>query len=105
MALSRLQTLKQAPSGERFQRYYHAYHSNRGFSWQALLLVFSALISFVVGVILLFIPGPGFVFLLLAGALMSQESLTVARYTDRAEVFILSVGERLRYWWQRNTKS
>jgi hypothetical protein len=52
-----------------------------------LLLPGLAALSLLVGVILLFIPGPGIAFIALAFALMAMESKTLATWLDRAELW------------------
>jgi hypothetical protein len=40
----------------------------------------------VVGVVLCFIPGPGIPFLFVGGGLLAMQSLTMARFLDKAEL-------------------
>ena len=49
-----------------------------------------------VGFVLIFVPGPAFVFLGLAAALLAEESLAVARALDWTEVKIRRAVRRIR---------
>ena len=97
----RVAVLKSGLPGQRFANYYKAFHRQHGFRWSTLLMILLSILSFAVGVILLFIPGPGFLFLLLGGALIAQESLTIARWMDRLELSLQPMFKRLQAWWQR----
>jgi hypothetical protein len=60
-----------------------------------------ALLCLAVGVVLLFIPGPAFVFLGLAGVLLAQHSMLVARALDASELKLRGAARWLRSAWQR----
>jgi hypothetical protein len=65
-----------------------------------LSLVF-ALLFLAAGVVLLFIPGPAFVFLGLGGALLAEHSLLVARALDASELRLRAAARWLRSAWHR----
>ena len=76
----------EAPPGARF-RHRYAWRKRQRASplWKPFyILAGSAL--FVVGLILLFIPGPGFLVIFVGAAMVAQESLWVAGLLDAAEV-------------------
>jgi hypothetical protein len=90
-------TLKHAKPGQRFEaRYKSGQRASEAAGWgqQALrfLRLLVALGSIVVGIVLTVIPGPAILFFLIAGSLLSTESLFVARSLDWTEV-------KLRLGW------
>ncbi|NKF24576.1 PGPGW domain-containing protein [Solimonas marina] len=77
--------LKQAPAGERFQRYHeHRQHARRGPARRMLQLGGGAVIT-VIGVIMMPAPGPGTLVVIAGAALMAGESRSVARALDGTE--------------------
>jgi hypothetical protein len=88
--------MKDDPPGERFQRHYQRRQqeeTRRGRLKRWALC--AGLLA--VGVVLMFIPGPAVVMYALAGALLAEDSLRVARGLDWTEVRI----RRLVTWGQR----
>lgn len=85
---------KALPVGERFQ----AVHEKQagGPTWVKAVVVAAAVLSFAIGIVLMFIPGPAIVFFGIAGALIATESAWVARNLDRAEVAARNLVTRLR---------
>ena len=80
--------LRRAPPGKRFCQRYERRAKERkspaarvGWSVLASLLI-------VVGIIALPLPGPGFIPIGIGLALLAQESASVARFCDRAELAI-----------------
>jgi hypothetical protein len=61
-----------------------------------------AIVSFAIGVVLAFIPGPAVVFFALSAALVAMQSLRVARLLDRAEVWSRNHWTKLRARWRRS---
>jgi hypothetical protein len=55
-------------------------------SWARPFFILLAVLSFAIGVILAFIPGPAVVFFALTGALLAGQSERLAKKLDRAEV-------------------
>ena len=86
--------LRRGPTGRRFRRF-HRDHAHRRKGWARYLTCFAALLSFAVGVVLVFIPGPAVVFFALTCALLATQSLWMARWLDRSEM-------RLRAVWRRH---
>jgi hypothetical protein len=88
--------MKDDPPGQRFQRH-HRRRREQG-DREGRVLHFLLVIGLVlVGVVLLFIPGPAVVLFALAGALLSEDSLHVAKALDWLEVWI----RRLVTWGSR----
>jgi hypothetical protein len=92
--------LKRAPPGERFQAFNERQQRRARGPIKALYLG-GALVSLAVGVVLVFIPGPAFVFFILAGALLAAQSRWVARRLDGLEVMGRKTTTRVRAWWRR----
>ena len=80
-----LAKLREAQPGERFTEFHRRMRRDSP-SWMRPLYVGAALVSFVVGVVLAFIPGPAILFFALAAALMATQSRWLAAELDRAEV-------------------
>lgn len=80
--------------GQRFARRYQRLRGEgRGPVGRVLRAILGALLV-VVGVVFMPLPGPGFVGVLIGGALLAGDSLRIARWMDRAEV-------RVRRWLGR----
>jgi hypothetical protein len=92
------QALKASKPGKRFQ---DARHRQREADKTRSALVrwlrpIFAVVALAVGVILVFIPGPAFVFIGLSAALFASESQTVARALDRTELWLRRMWSKLR---------
>lgn len=94
--------LKDQAPGERFEWFYRR-QSTKGVGVKALYLVLAA-VSFGVGVILAFIPGPAVLFFALSAALVGTQSLWVARLLDRGEVKGRKAWTSLRARWRRRKR-
>lgn len=93
----RWQALAGGTPGRRFEDRYVAARAARihgGWSHRLTraLRLLAALLALGVGLVLSVMPGPGFLFFLIAGSLLAAESRGVARILDRGEV-------RLRVGW------
>lgn len=93
----------QGTPGNRFQDRYRKQHRSRSSQGVAgrLLRILLALVAAVVGVVLVFIPGPAFLFLFLAGALLASDWLWMARSMDWTEVRLRVLGRRVARWWNK----
>lgn len=81
--------LRSDPPGQRFRRHYERRQQEADRSGNSRrYLVASGLI--LVGVVLVFIPGPAVLFFALAGALLAEVSLPAARTLDWAEARVRS---------------
>ena len=94
------QRLKHSPPGERFEAFNERQQQRARGPMKALYLG-GAIVSLAVAVVLVFIPGPAFVFFILAGALLAAQSRWVAQRLDRLEVTGRETVARLRAWWRR----
>lgn len=79
------QELEQYPPGERFQRRNRRRREQRKRSGRSLR-VGGGLLLIVLGLMLLFVPGPGTIVALIGLALLAQESMFVARWLDWMEL-------------------
>lgn len=93
--------LKDSPPGTRFQAFYVRQQRHAKGLGKALYLT-GALASFAVGVVLVFIPGPAFVFFILSAALLATQSSWVARHLDALEVKGRAAAAHLRARWRRS---
>lgn len=83
------QELKELPPGERFETIYRQKKKeNEGKPWKRVLAFAGAFVSFAIGVVLAFIPGPAVLFFALTGALLATQSLFVARALDSGEMYV-----------------
>jgi hypothetical protein len=80
--------------GERFQ-HFHEEQGRTAHPWTRPLYVGAAIVTFVVGIILVFIPGPAVVFFAATAALLAAQSSWIARHLDRAEL-------QIRAWLHRS---
>jgi Flp pilus assembly protein TadB len=94
--------LKASAPGKRFEEHHHrAQARGKGHSVTSRVLLFGgALVSFVVGVVLVFIPGPAIVFFAITGALLATQSLSVAHALDDAELKVRALLQPVRRWWR-----
>lgn len=96
---SEWQNLRRGPAGQRFQRRYEVSRRSRNkitIAGRISRLVL-AVVFMVIGVVLVFIPGPAIFFFVLAASLLATESLMLAKALDRVEVWLLqswSAGKR-----------
>ena len=90
--------LKASQPGERFEDAYHRQkRTGQGRSAaERLLRPILALLSFAIGVVLAFIPGPAVVFFALSATLLATQSLRVARALDQTEVWLRLQRAKLR---------
>jgi len=93
----RWRAFKALPPGERFERFHE--QQKDAPAWVKPVMIVSALVSVAVGVVLVLIPGPAFVFFGIAGALLATQSAHVARALDHAEVWGRSLMARARDRW------
>ncbi|HVW24091.1 MAG TPA: hypothetical protein VHC69_01905 [Polyangiaceae bacterium] len=84
---------RRAEPGTRFQRF-HDEQGGKSPPWVRALYIAVAAASFVVGVVLAFIPGPAVVFFALTAALLAAQSARLARRLDAAEMWLRRVLHR-----------
>jgi uncharacterized protein (TIGR02611 family) len=89
--------------GQRFQQEFRRRHSAGRSPIQKALLIVGGLLLMAAGFLLLFIPGPGLVFLFVGGFLIAQQSLVAARVLDWSETHL----RKLLAWslraWRRSS--
>jgi hypothetical protein len=98
--------LKRGRPGHRFSDRYQTGHKTRtqaglGIKLLRLFRIVLAVLAIAVGVVLVFIPGPAILFFAVAGGLLAAESLAVARFLDRTELWLRSGWNRLRHFWDK----
>lgn len=94
-----LRRLGKYEPGERFGAFYRE-QRDKPF-WVKLAFFGLAFVSFAVGVVLAFIPGPAVLFFFLTGALLSTQSRYVAEKLDKLEVWGRKAFASIRAWWRR----
>lgn len=94
--------MKADRTGERFENQ-HRRAKKRGLDrgWIRAVFFIGALVSAAIGVVLVFIPGPAFVFFILAGALVAIPWRPAATALDRAETAAMPWWRKLRERWRR----
>lgn len=99
--------LRRGRPGRRFQARYERSQQEDAQSGPAkrILLICMAVVFLALAVVLMVMPGPAFVFFILAGALIATESKAVARFMDWAEVRARSVLAWARNRWRRMPKA
>ncbi len=98
---SHLRQMKLDPAGKRFRNEHRrASRSGAANGWARVLCLVVAAVCCAVGVVLIFIPGPAFLFFILAGALLASQSWTAARVLDKAEMKTWTVRDWLRAKWR-----
>lgn len=70
-----------------------------------VLRIILAAVAAVIGFILVFLPGPAFVFFLIAGALLASDWLPVARTLDWAELHGRRAAKRAQARWRKFSTS
>lgn len=86
--------ITQSLPGRRFQDRYHRMRAQKGRAWKRCALFIAGILLAALGVFFLVVPGPGIPILVVGLALIAQESVTLARLLDRAEL-------KLRRLWKR----
>lgn len=94
--------MKKSPPGERFVAQ-HERAKRNGLASGAgrVVCVGLAIVAIAIGVVLVFIPGPAFVFFLLAGALLASQWRRLAEWMDAAELKLREGWRALRRKWRK----
>ncbi|HWM84806.1 MAG TPA: PGPGW domain-containing protein [Kofleriaceae bacterium] len=92
--------LRKDPPGERFRNHHRRLHEPGYKLLRVLALLFGPLLA-VGGLVMLFIPGPGLLFIVFGLALLAGQSRRLAGWLDRAEPRVRRVLGRARDRWQR----
>lgn len=96
--------MKHDRTGERFKNE-HRRAEKRGLrkGWIRIAFFAGAFVSAAIGVVLVFIPGPAFVFFILSGALIAIQWWPAAKALDRTEVKARPLWRRLKALFTRKT--
>ncbi|HKP60618.1 MAG TPA: hypothetical protein VJV78_28015 [Polyangiales bacterium] len=90
-----LHELRSYAPGERFSCF-HERHQHGQAGWVKPLLLIAAAISFVIGVILAFIPGPAILFFAITAAILATQSQAVAKQLDHTELWLRKLLRQLK---------
>jgi hypothetical protein len=95
--------LRRSHPGHRFQASYERHQKSRQHRslWARAAVPIIGAGIFVVGLVLLVIPGPGLPFVGVGGALLARESRSVALALDRVEVKVRTLLRPLIQGWQK----
>lgn len=94
-----LRRLGKYEPGERFGAFHREQKDKP--VWVKIAYFGLAFVSFAVGVVLAFIPGPAVLFFFLSGALLSTQSRFIAEKLDKVEVWGRKALASIRAWWRR----
>jgi hypothetical protein len=92
-----LRRIKNDPVGQRFKKSHtriRRHGANTG--WARIVCIVLAVLMALIGIVLVFIPGPAFVFFILSGALFASQWWTAACVLDRAELKLHAAWKRLK---------
>jgi hypothetical protein len=95
--------LQRGRPGQRFQDRHARMQEEQKRSGPAkrILMIALAIVFLAIGVVLTVIPGPAFVFFILAGAVLAGESKVIARFMDWSEVRARKIIAWARRQWRR----
>lgn len=95
--------IEQDPPGRRFRRQYRRRQAARQGIFKRALFIGVGSVILVVGIILLFTPGPGLFFVFVGWGLIAQESLLLAIILDKLELYLRGWSDWAReFWGQRS---
>lgn len=94
----RWRSLKNAPSGERFIRYYRNHNDPDRPVWRRVVSIAIGIAIVLVGIVALPAPGPGTLVIVVGAAFLAKELKAVARALDAVER-----GLRRVWLWARRT--
>ena len=82
-----LRTMKSDRPGHRFRNQHkRAAADGASNGWERALFIGGAVVSFAIGVVLVVLPGPAFVFFIISGALLASQWRPVAVLMDHLEL-------------------
>jgi hypothetical protein len=92
-----------AKPGQRFQDRYQRSRQSRAERSRLIRLLqpAAAVLLILIGLVLVFIPGPAILFFLAAAGLLANESKKLARLLDRLELKLRAWRGRASKWWKR----
>ena len=92
-------TFRDARPGKRFEKL----HEARSDSPPPIVFYAAGAVLLAVGVVLLFIPGPGLLLIAFGGALIARQSLWLAKRLDRLELLLRRFARKARSVWRRSS--
>lgn len=95
--------LRRGRPGRRFQDRYESVRNGgrRNGKGKRVVLVVFALVFFAIGCVLVVMPGPAFLFFILAGGILATESRLVAQFMDWSEVRVRTLLTWGKANWRR----
>lgn len=97
-----LAKMKKDRPGERFaDQHRRAKKEGLATGWGRAVCLGLSVVSMVIGIVLVFIPGPAFVFFLLSAVLLASQWRAMAEWMDRAEVKGRKLWKGCRGRWRR----
>lgn len=88
-----------SPPGERFEAYHERVKHERGAA-TVVRLVLGILLT-LAGIVMLFVPGPGILFIFFGLALVGARSRPVASALDATELWMRKAGHGLKAWLKK----
>ena len=96
--------IREGVPGRRFEDHYRRRRERRGNGALRAVSLLGGLALLLVGIVLLFVPGPGILLILLGSALLAQESRVMAEALDRLEPWLGVLTRRVRLLWKRASR-
>lgn len=101
-----LARIKNSPPGTRFaEQHRRAKKNGLASGWGRAVCVTLSLVSLVIGVVLVFIPGPAILFFLVSAVLLASQWRSVAVLMDRAELKGRGMWKDTRNFWRKHRPS
>ena len=85
--------------GQRFMHHHHRSQRERSIAKTVLRIALGTGLT-VGGVLLWFLPGPGWLLIMFGMAMFASESSRLAGFLDRMEMILRAQLQRLRLWWR-----
>ncbi len=76
------ETIRNSPPGQRFQERYRQQQSKRVTGKNRHLAMFSGCVVILLGMLLWFLPGPGWITIIVGAGIIAGESIAIARILD-----------------------
>jgi uncharacterized membrane protein YbaN (DUF454 family) len=96
--IDELRRVRDDRPGERFRN--HRERMKRRKKWHSAIALAAGLVLIAVGIVLLFIPGPGTPLIVLGLALLSSHSQRIGDLMDRAEPKLRAAARRIAREWK-----
>jgi uncharacterized protein (TIGR02611 family) len=99
----RWRSLKHAPSGERFIRYYRNHNDPDRPVWRRVVSIAIGVVIMLGGIVALPAPGPGTLVIVIGAALLAKELKVVARALDAIERWLRGLWRWARRTWKKTS--